>query len=73
VKVLLRNPRRELDVPGSMQVSTLLDRLEINRESVLVIRNETIVPGDAWLDKDDDVEIRPVISGGDFGAEGLVR
>ena len=66
VKVLLRNPRRELDVPGAMQVSTLLNRLEINRETVLVIRAGTIVPGDAWLNNDDDVEIRPVISGGDF-------
>jgi len=50
-----------------MQVSTLLSRLDINRESVLVIRGDTIVPGDAWLNKDDDVEIRPVISGGDHG------
>ena len=43
MKVLLRNPRRELDVPGAMQVSTLLNRLEINRETVLVIRAGTIV------------------------------
>ena len=64
MKILLRNPRREIEVSGSMQVSTLLARLEINRESVLVIRADTIVPGDAWLDDADDVEIRPVISGG---------
>jgi sulfur carrier protein len=69
VKVLMRNPRRELDVSGAMQVSTLLSRLDINRESVLVIRGDTIVPGDAWLNDDDDVEIRPVISGGDFGRD----
>jgi sulfur carrier protein len=64
VKVLLRNPRRELDVAGPVQVSTLLARLDINRESVLVIRADTLVAGDAWLDDADDVEIRPVISGG---------
>jgi len=64
MKVLLRNPRREVEVSGAMQVSTLLARLDINRESVLVIRADTIVPGDAWLDDTDDVEIRPVISGG---------
>lgn len=64
MKVLLRNPRRELDVPGPVAVSTLLERLEINRESVLVIRSDTLVTGDAILTDDDVVEIRPVISGG---------
>jgi sulfur carrier protein len=64
MKVLLRNPRREVDMPGAMQVSTLLARLDINRESVLVIRDGTIVAGDGWLGDGDDVEIRPVISGG---------
>jgi sulfur carrier protein len=64
VKVLLRNPRRELDVDGPLSVVALLKRLELNRESVLVIRGDTLVPGDALLGDDDTVEIRPVISGG---------
>jgi len=64
VQVTLRNPRRTLDVPGPVRVSVLLDRLDINRESVLVIRNDTLVPGDTVLDDGDAVEIRPVISGG---------
>ncbi len=64
MKVLLRNPRRELDVDGPMRVLTLLDRLDLNRESVLVVRGDTLVPGDALLDDADTVEIRPVISGG---------
>ena len=45
-------------------VIALLARLELNRESVLVIRGDTLVPGDAVLADDDVVEIRPVISGG---------
>ena len=64
MKVLLRNPRRELDVDGPIRVVALLDRLELNRESVLVVRGDTLVPGDALLDDSDEVEIRPVISGG---------
>ena len=64
VKVHLRNPRREVEVTGPVNVVTLLQRLEINRESVLVIRGDTLVPGDAMLADDDVVEIRPVISGG---------
>lgn len=64
MKVLLRNPRREVDIPGSRRVGALLDELGLNREAHLVIRNGTLVPGDAELTDDDEVEIRPVISGG---------
>lgn len=64
VKVVLRNPRRELDVPGPISVVALLNRLDLHRESVLVIQGDTLVPGDAMLDDAQTVEIRPVISGG---------
>jgi sulfur carrier protein len=64
VKVVLRNPRREVDVPAPISVVALLNRLDLNRESVLVIEGDALVPGDAVLDGDQLVEIRPVISGG---------
>jgi len=64
MKVLLRNPRRELTIDGTRSVNSLLAELQLARESHLVIRNGTLVPGDAELTVDDVVEIRPVISGG---------
>ncbi len=64
MRVILRNPRRELEMAGPLAVHALLDRLALNRESVLVIRGDTLVTGDAMLDDADTVEVRPVISGG---------
>lgn len=64
MKVLLRNPRRELQVAGPRRVRALLAELQLDRESHLVICNGTLVPGDAELADDDVIEIRPVISGG---------
>jgi sulfur carrier protein len=64
MRVLLRNPRREVEVEGPLSVAKLLRRLDLNRESVLVVRGDTLVPGDAVLADDDVIEIRPVISGG---------
>ncbi len=64
MKVLLRNPRRELEIAGPISVIALLNRLDLHRESVLVIQGDELVPGDAMLDDAQTVEIRPVISGG---------
>ncbi|MGA0878061.1 MAG: MoaD/ThiS family protein [Ilumatobacteraceae bacterium] len=64
MKGILRNPRRENVIEGRRRVLALLAELNLARESHLVIRNGTLVPGDAELDSDDTIEIRPVISGG---------
>jgi sulfur carrier protein len=64
VKVLLRNPRREVEIPGPLTVAALLERLELNPESVLVISGDTLVTRDERLGDRDTVEIRPVMSGG---------
>ena len=68
MKVLLRHPTRVEEMSGPMPVSKLLRLLDIERESVLVIRGDTLVPEDVMLSDDDEVEIRPVISGGSTAA-----
>jgi sulfur carrier protein ThiS len=64
MKVLLRNPTREIEVDGPVTVDVLLERLDLNREAHLVIENGELVPGDKMLSTDATIEIRPVISGG---------
>lgn len=62
--VNLRNPSRQVELRGPISVVKVLNQLDLHRESVLVIRNGTLVPGDAVLADDDEIEVRPVISGG---------
>lgn len=64
MKVTLRHPSREIEINGPISVVKLLNRLDLNRESVLLVRNGELVPGDSMLDDSDVIEIRPVISGG---------
>ena len=69
MKVRLRNPDRVVEVTGPRAVSTLLRELEIVPESVLVIRDSTLLTRDEALEDSDDIEIRPVLSGGAEVAE----
>ena len=64
MKVLLRNPKREVEVEGPITVHALLQRFELSPETVLVIVGDELVTNDAHLGDDDSVEIRPVTSGG---------
>jgi sulfur carrier protein len=64
MKVRLRNPERVVDVPGPKTVLALLHELDIVPEAVLVIRDSTLLTRDESLDDGDEVEVRPVLSGG---------
>lgn len=64
MKVILRNPRRELEVVGRRRVKDLLRELEILPDTVLVIRGEELLTADQVVDEGEEIEIRPAISGG---------
>lgn len=64
MKVLLRNPRREVIVAGNRRVKEILRELDILPETVLVIRGDDLVTGDQVVRDDEIIELRPVMSGG---------
>lgn len=64
VRVRIRHQRREVELEGVHTVGELLDRLQLNPETVLVVRGSELLTRDARLGEDDEVEIRPVVSGG---------
>jgi sulfur carrier protein len=69
VKVKLRNPDRVVEVSGPGTVSALLEKLDIVPEAVLVIRDATLLTRDERVADDDEIEVRPVLSGGSIGAD----
>jgi sulfur carrier protein len=64
VRVRLRNPDRVVEVSGPATVLDLLRHLNIVPEAVLVIREATLLTRDERLAEADEVEVRPVLSGG---------
>jgi len=64
VKVKLRNPDREVEVAGERKVHDLLGELGINPDTVLVIRARELLTREDRVREQDEIEVRPVISGG---------
>jgi sulfur carrier protein len=64
MKVLLRNPKREVNVAGNRRVKEILRELDILPETVLVIRGDDLVTADQVVRDDEVLELRPVMSGG---------
>ena len=64
MKVRLRNPDHTATVAGPATVASMLERLDVNPETVLVISEGELLTKDHVLADDAEVEIRPVISGG---------
>lgn len=64
MKVKLRNPDRIVEVTGPRTVRALLNELQIVPEAVLVIRDATLLTRDERVGNEDEIEVRPVLSGG---------
>ncbi len=64
MRVRLRNPDRAVEVAGGRTVRDMLGELDVDPDTVLVIRSGELVTREVVLSEDDEVEVRPVISGG---------
>ncbi|MFQ5898771.1 MAG: MoaD/ThiS family protein [Candidatus Methylomirabilia bacterium] len=64
MKVILRNPYREVELPGRRRVKEVLTELAVLPDTVLVIRGEELLTADQVVGEGDEIEIRPAISGG---------
>src|SRR5437763_12278756 len=67
MKVWLRNPAREVALPAKRPVREILAELAIDPDTVLVIRDRTLLTREEAVGEEDQLEIRPVISGGARG------
>ena len=64
MKVIIRRPRREVEMSGSRRVRDLLQELQINPETVLVVRGKDLLTPDEVVKDEETVEVVPAISGG---------
>ena len=64
MKIILRNPRREVELSGKRRVKELLVELDVLPGTVLVIRGDELLTSDTVVGDADVVELRPVMSGG---------
>ena len=67
VKIILRNPKREVELSGRRRVKELLVELDILAGTVLVIRGDELLTSDSVVGDGDVVAVRPVMSGGSAG------
>lgn len=64
MRVQLSHPARQVEVKGPKRVRELLRDLNLVAEAHLVVRGDDLVTEDEMLKDEDEIEVRPVISGG---------
>jgi len=72
MQVQLSHPARTVEVKGPKKVKELLRELNLVIEAHLVIKGNDLVTEDEMLYDGDQIEIRPVISGGTLERTSLV-
>lgn len=65
MKVIIRQPkRREVELRGRRKVNDVLKELDVNPESVIVVKGKQLLTRDALVAEDETIEVVSAISGG---------
>ena len=64
MQIQLNHPSRSIDIKGPKRAKELLRELNLLAEAHLVIRGAELVTEDEMLADTDQIELRPVSSGG---------
>lgn len=65
MKVIVQiSDEKEYQFDKRMKVGNIIQELQLNPESVLVIKGNELLTSEDWIEKDEEIKIRGVISGG---------
>lgn len=64
MKIILRREKEIKEIKGEYKVSEILKILNLNPETVIIVKGEEILTPDKIVKDDEEIEIIPVISGG---------
>ncbi len=64
MKVSLSHPARDIELQGPKRVADIFKELQLVPEAFLVIRGQDLMTEDEIVADGDQIEVRPVISGG---------
>jgi sulfur carrier protein len=71
--VKLSHPERSVEIKGPKKAKDVLRELNLVQEAHLVIRGDELITEDELLKDGDEVEIRPVISGGSLSSLKVIK
>lgn len=63
-RIVGRRKSEKYELPPNARIIDLIERTEFNVETVVVKRNDKIVPEEEKLEDGDQLEIIPIVSGG---------
>ncbi len=64
MKVIIRQPRREVAMQGGRQVSDIMKELQLNPENFIAIQGKMLLTRDSFVKDEETIEILSAISGG---------